>query len=158
MDIATSRFNNEVSEQFLRSLDEAFHTPEQVASHGEDIRDLLTLQRTQLLAHPARAIHRLATEGSRTRRGGVIRQASSCVIITLDNGQAVTVARAGDRVDYPDGSTSSIQPLAQDCGNVAVVGSPLANGDEIIDTPQDGVFIVSREGLPFSVELAAAEA
>ena len=79
-----ARFTNEVSPEYLRSLDH--HDPE----------------------HPTLAIFRLATEGSRSRNGGVIRKASSPVQIVLPNGDKVRVACAGDLVEYANGSSAAI--------------------------------------------------
>lgn len=127
MQSAPQRFTNEVPAEYLRSLDQ------------HDIR------------HPAVAIYRLATEGSSTRDGGVIRKASSGLKIRLDSGEEVRVACAGDLVEYADGSSSAIRSESgEEGGQVAVVGSRLANGDEIIDTPQGGMQLVKREGKPFS--------
>lgn len=127
MQSSTPRFTNEVSAEYLRSLDH--HDPE----------------------HPALAIFRLATEGSTSRNGGVIRKASSTVQITLPSGEKVRVACAGDLVEYADGSSAAIlSESGEGQGQVAVVGSRIANGDEIIDTPQGKTHLVKREGQPFS--------
>ncbi|MOA17554.1 hypothetical protein D3C78_1378180 [compost metagenome] len=97
------------------------------------------------------AIYRLATQGSRTRDGGVIRQATSPMTITLSGGQAVGVAQTGDWVEYPDGSQAQIITGAGEHSrlgehSVALVGSVLSNGDEIIDTLQDCALIVQQAG------------
>lgn len=127
MQSATQRFTNEVSPEYLRSLD-----------HDDP-------------AHPALAIFRLATEGSCSRNGGVIRQASSTMEITLPNGEKVRVACAGDLVEYADGSSAAILSESGEAqGQVAVVSSRIANGDEIIDTPQKATHLVKREGKQFS--------
>lgn len=129
MQSTPARFTNEVSPEYLRSLDH--HDPE----------------------HPALAIFRLATEGSRSRNGGVIRNASSPVEITLPNGDKVRVACAGDLVEYADGSSAVIlSESGEEHGQVAVVGSRIANGDEIIDTPQRVTHLIKREGKPFSLD------
>jgi len=149
MDLTSPRFTNKVSPEFLHSLDQPHFSPETLETFTEEMREFLRKQDEHRLAHPAEAIHRLATEGSRTLEGGVIRKASSGVFITLANGQDVGVARVGDLVEYPDGSSTAIRSQGgDDRGQAAVVGSRLANGDEIIDTPQDGVFLVSRRGEP----------
>jgi len=101
------------------------------------------------------AIYRLATQGSRTRKGGVIRQASAPLTITLDDGQVVRVAQTGDYAEYPDGSRAHIisgagaQGQLQDQA-IALVGSALSNGDEIIDTPQNTVLISKQQGVPMA--------
>lgn len=129
MQSSTPRFTNEVAPEYLRSLDH--HDPE----------------------HPAMAIFRLATEGSCSRNGGVVRKASSTMEIVLANGDKVRVACAGDLVEYADGSSAAIlSESGEGQGQVAVVGSRIANGDEIIDTPQNKTHLVKREGKAFSFD------
>ncbi|MNE10573.1 hypothetical protein D3C80_1032900 [compost metagenome] len=68
--------------------------------------------------------------------------------ITLHNGQQVRVAQQGDHAVYADGSTAQIVTGAgQENNHFALVGSQLSNGDEIIDTPQDRVYFVARDGV-----------
>lgn len=129
MQSSTARFTNEVSPEYLRSLDH--HDPE----------------------HPALATFRLATEGSRNRNGGVIRSTSSTMEIVLPNGDKVHVACAGDLVEYANGSSAAIlSESGEEQGQVAVVGNRIANGDEIIDTPQNKTHLVKRKGKPFSLD------
>lgn len=126
------RYNNEVSSEYLRSFD-----------HPE---------LTQKTAHPAIGIYRVATQGSRSRQGGVIDGASSSMSFRIEDGSQVTflkAAQVGDRVTYPDGRSAHIVTGAGDCnGNIALVGSRLSNGDEIIDTLFSGICIVAHEGKP----------
>ncbi|WP_050507332.1 PAAR domain-containing protein [Pseudomonas syringae] len=104
-----------------------------------------------LSAQPPIAIYRLATQGSQTRNGGVIQQATTKMEITLSGGQIVRVAQVGDEVQYPDGSTAQIVTgSGQETGDMALVGSRLSNGDEIIDTPQGTVYFVHYEGIPMA--------
>ncbi|WP_240963528.1 hypothetical protein [Pseudomonas umsongensis] len=57
-------------------------------------------------------------------------------------------ARKGDYVMYVDGSTAQIITGAGQVHNdVALVGSLLSNGDEIINTPQGGYVFIAREGV-----------
>lgn len=66
----------------------------------------------------------------------------------MDNGQKVRVARKGDDVMYADGSTAQIMTGAgQDYDHLALVGSYLTNGDQIINTPQGSALYVVREGV-----------
>lgn len=158
MDSTTPRFTNEVSAQFLQSLDESPDAPETLATFAESVRDQVLQQNEYCQAHPAQAIHRLACEGSRTREGGVIRKATTEMRITLHNGLEVSVAQAGDCAEYPDGSSAAILPHRHEEGShLAVVGSRLDNGDEIIDTVQDQVFLISRKGLLSSDGLHVTE-
>jgi len=149
MEMVSLRFDNNVSEDLLQSLNQPHYTAEQLAELPGDMRDLALQRNEELRIHPVIAIHRWATEGSRTRRGGVIRHADTQVVLTLESGEEVRLARTGDRVEYPDGSSAAILSFTPtEHAHVAVVGSQLANGDEIIDTPQSNVFFVTQEGLP----------
>lgn len=66
--------------------------------------------------------------------------------ISLSTGERVNVAVIGDEVEYPDGSTARIVTGAgEHFLDAALVGSRLENGDEIIDTPQDGVVLNVRK-------------
>jgi len=124
MQTAPQRFTNDVSSEYLQSL-------------GHD-----------QLGRPAKAIFRLASEGSRTRQGGTLYKGTSGYTITLDNGMKVGVGRVGDCIEYPDGSSSEILPGAcEESSEIAVVGSLLSNGDEILDTLQDLACIVVYEEL-----------
>lgn len=112
------------------------------------VRWITTIPNTrhwQSSAWPPKAVA-VATEVS-------IRNASSSVQIALPNGDKVRVACAGDLVEYADGSSAAIlSESGEEHGQVAVVGSRIANGDEIIDTPQQATHLVKREGKPFSVD------
>ncbi|EPA93934.1 hypothetical protein [Pseudomonas sp. G5(2012)] len=77
----------------------------------------------------------------------MIQQGTGLQEFKLENGQSVHGARKGDYVMYVDGSTAQIITGAGQVNNdVALVGSLLSNGDEIINTPQDGLVFVAREG------------
>ena len=105
-------------------------------------------QQTYIDTHPAIAIFRCATEGSHTRNGGVIQQGTGPLAFKLENGRSVRGALKGDYVLYADGSTAQIITGAGQVNNdVALVGSVLSNGDEIINTPQDGFVFIAREGV-----------
>lgn len=144
-------YTNEVSQDYFRECDQQRYTEEQLASFSEDVRELIQKQQDYLESHPPIAIYRLATEGSRTRDGGVIKSASTGQTIGLDNGQMVRVAQKGDSVVYADGSTAKIVTGAGESNsNVALVGSRLCNGDEIINTPQRRVQMLARKGVPMA--------
>lgn len=99
-------------------------------------------------AHRAHAIYRIATEGSQTRDGGVIKQGAAPLAFTLESGQKVRAAQKGDYVVYADGSTAQIVTGAgQGNSHMALVGSRLCNGDEIINTLQGGFLLVGRDGV-----------
>ncbi|MCW8275894.1 hypothetical protein IMF27_09460 [Pseudomonas sp. PCH199] len=137
-------YTNEVSPEFFRSLNNSPFTEAQLAQFDEEARAIIDQQRAYLEAHPPRAIYRFATEGSQTRDGGVIHHATSRLEFTLDCGRKVRAAQQGDVAIYADGRTAQIVTTAGE-GNsyLALVGSRLSNGDEIINTPQDiGLFVV----------------
>jgi hypothetical protein len=81
----------------------------------------------------------------------VIQQAAAPLTFTLDSGQKVTAAQKGDYVVYADGRTAQIVTGAgQGNSHLALVGSRLCNGDEIINTAQGGYLYVAREGVPMA--------
>jgi len=142
-------YTNEVSSEFLQSLDQAPFTEQQLEGFSEQA---LACHRQNLIFcenHPPIAIRRMATEGSQTRYGGVIVQASGVVQITLEDDQEVRVARVGDYALYANGQTARIVTGAgQSNSHVALVGSQLDNGDTIINTPQNVSLFVIRDGSP----------
>ena len=140
-------YTNELTPEILSSLDVSPFTEEQIAQSSEEIRAIMLQQRAYLETHRPCAIYRLATEGSQTRDGGVIERATSPLVITLDCGREVCVAQKGDCVVYPDGSSTQIVTCAGESNShLALVGSRLCNGDEIVNTLQGSVLIIRREG------------
>lgn len=66
---------------------------------------------------------------------------------TLADGEKVSAAIIGDLVEYPDASIAHIVTGAgQSYSNLALVGSLLDNGDEIVNTPQGCAVLVLRKG------------
>ena len=151
------RHTNEASPELLRTLDQSPFTELQLSSFSEEALAIIEQQQVYVRAHPPLAIYRVATEGSQTRNGGVIQQATAPLELTLDNGRQVRAAQKGDCVVYPDSSTAQIVTAAGE-GNshVALVGSYLSNGDEIINTPQDGILFIAREGVPTAADFLPA--
>lgn len=144
-------YTNEVSPEFLRSLNDSPFTEQQLATFNEQTLAIIRQRQAYVDAHPPVAIYRLATEGSQTRNGGVIQQATGPVEFTLDNGQHVRAAQKGDYVVYADGGTAQIVTTSgQKNSHLALVGSRLGNGDEIINTPQGHSLLVAREGVPMA--------
>ncbi|WP_223549391.1 hypothetical protein [Pseudomonas sp. A-B-19] len=141
-------YTNDVSPEYLRSLDNPHFTEQQIAQFHEHAQVVVRQQQAYIDTHPAIAIFRCATEGSHTRNGGVIQQGTGPLEFKLENGRSVRVARKGDYVLYADGSTAQIITGAGlDNNDVALVGSVLSNGDEIINTPQGGYVFIAREGV-----------
>jgi hypothetical protein len=144
-------YTNEASAEFLRRLDNPYFTEQQLAQFNEQAQATVRQQQAYVDTHPTIAIFRCATEGSQTRNGGVIQQATAPQELGLENGQLVRAARKGDYVMYADGSTARIITGAgQANSDVALVGSLLSNGDEIINTPQSACVFVAREGVPMA--------
>lgn len=139
---------NAVSPEYLRSLDTPHFTEQHIARFDEETQATVREQQAYLDAHPAIAIFRFAAEGSQTRKGGVIQQGTGPLAFKLESGLSVRVALKGDYVRYADGSTAQIITGAGQANNdVALVGSVLSNGDEIINTPQGGYVFIAREGV-----------
>lgn len=147
MEHATPRlYTNEVSPEFLQSLDKSHFTEQQLADFHEDALAIVNQRQAYINAHPPIAIYRVAAEGSQTRNGGVI-QATTPMEFKLDNGQQVRAAQKGDYAVYADGSKAQIVTgTGEGNSHFALVGSRLSNGDEIINTPQGGWVFIAREG------------
>ena len=142
-------YTNEVTPEYLRNLDNPVFSDEKLATFREETLEIISEQRDFCVKHPPTGIFRLATEGSQTRNGGVIKQTDSIMSFKLDNGDEVRGAHVGDHVTYPDGSTAEIVTGAgEHFYNAALVGSRLSNGDEIINTLQSCASLVTREGIP----------
>ncbi|MFJ4396217.1 hypothetical protein [Pseudomonas sp. NPDC089396] len=142
-------YTNEVSPEFLRTLDDSPYTEQQLAGFNEQALAIVSKNQVYARAHPPIGIYRVATEGSQTRNGGVIQQATAPLVFTLDNGQPARAAQKGDYVVYDDGRMAQIVTgSGEDNSNVALVGSYLSNGDEIINTLQGACLFVVREGVP----------
>lgn len=141
-------YTNEVSSEFLRTLDKSPFTEQQLAGFNEEAMAIINRQKAYVEAHPPIAIYRIATEGSQTRNGGVIKQTTSPMAFRLDDGQQVRAAHKGDYVVYADGSRAEIVTgSGQENSDIALVGSYLSNGDEIINTLQNCGSFVMRKGV-----------
>lgn len=142
-------YTNEASPEFLRTLGNSPFTEQQLADFDEHALAIVNENQAYAKAHPPIAIYRVATEGSQTRNGGVIQHATTPLEFKLDNGQQVRAAQKGDYVVYADGSTAQIVTGAgAGTSDLALVGSRLNNGDEIINTPQGACLLLAREGVP----------
>jgi len=146
-------YTNAASPEFLHSLDKQTLTDEQIASCTEEPLAVIQKNEAYKAAHPPIGIYRAASEGSQSRDGGVIAQASSPLSCNLDDGQTLRIARKGDHVTYPDGRTAQIITGAgQANSDLALVGSRLSNGDEIINTLNEGFLFVAREGVSMAAD------
>ncbi|ELW76967.1 TPA: PAAR domain-containing protein [Acinetobacter nosocomialis] len=87
------------------------------------------------------AIYYVAVHGAKTQNDGLVNSSSTNTEI-----KGLSIARVGDDVIYADGTTSKIISGAGtacivDGAPVALVGSRLENGDEIIESPNNTIAI-----------------
>jgi len=154
----STQYTNELPHEMLSGMGISVqHTPEQLAEMPDDIRHLIAEQAEFLRQHPVNAIYRVAVAGCLTRDGGVGVEFNSTPEeghkICLENGQWASVLTVGCTVTYPDGSLARIvngagsQYTSENRG-MALVGSRLDNGDEIISTPQHHTMLVVRDDVP----------
>lgn len=142
-------YTNEACADFLRDLDKSKITENIQDTCNEEVLTLVRQQQEYRKAHPPIAIYRIAAQGSQTRNGGVVEQATSAMGFKLSNGQHVRAAQKGDYAVYNDGTKAQIVTAAgADNSHIALVGSVLSNGDEIINTPQSSSLIILRAGVP----------
>lgn len=142
----SQQYTNELTPDVLERLRQPWLTDEFLAGVDPQTRQSLVAEMESVLQRAVLHIFRGATAGSLTRHGGVIREVSGKS--TLGGHYA---ARVGDKVVYSDGREATII-----CGagkgqitqgeSMALVGSMLDNGDEIISTPQGSQMCVFREG------------
>jgi len=134
--------------EFLRTLDKAPFTEQELAGFNEQVLAIVNEKQAYVKAHPPIAVYRVATDGSQTRNGGVVQHATSPMEFKLENGQQVRAAQKGDYVVYADGSKAQIVTASgEEHFHLALVGSHLSNGDEIINTPQGACVLVMRDGV-----------
>ncbi|MFJ4290741.1 PAAR domain-containing protein [Cupriavidus sp. NPDC089707] len=93
-------------------------------------------------------IYVAAFEGAKTAEGGEIMQGSGLYAY-----EGLTLVRVGDHATYPDGSTAVITAGAGhacvvDGVPVAIVGSPLSNGDTIAFRPVSALTFHELEDEP----------
>ncbi|MCM1963022.1 PAAR domain-containing protein [Acinetobacter pittii] len=86
-------------------------------------------------------IYYVAVHGAKTQNDGLVNVSS-----TNTKNKGLSIARVGDEVIYADGTTSKIISGAGtacivDGSPVALVGSRLENGDEIIESPNNTIAI-----------------
>ena len=132
------QYNNDLTPEILASLDKPTFSDDQVAGMSQEWQELITKQQTELKQHPVIDIYRIAVEGSLTRDGGILKTATSTSEVESSTGQKLRVAQTQDTVVYPDGTEATIISGAGEAAHnnagrsVALVGSRLSNGDEII--------------------------
>lgn len=142
----SQQYTNELTPDVVERLRQPKFTDELLAELDPQTRQSLVAEMESVLQRPVLHIFRGATAGSLTRHGGVIREVSGRS--TLGGHYA---ARVGDKVVYPDGREATIicgagKGRVMQGESMALVGSMLDNGDEIISTPQGCQMFVFREG------------
>ncbi|TBN98602.1 hypothetical protein EYZ49_12620 [Salmonella enterica subsp. salamae serovar 13,22:z:-] len=158
------QYTNELTADVLAEQNESSFSAKELADMSDDARAVVLEQEAFCRAHPVTAIYRVAVAGCLTRRGGTGAEFNpnpeEGYKIRLENGQWVSVLTEGCTVTYPDGSTARIISSAgkqhtYDGRGIALVGSVLDNGDEIISTPQNSLMIVARDGVPMGDDFLA---
>ncbi|EQA1622783.1 hypothetical protein V5K00_RS11640 [Enterobacter asburiae] len=142
------QYTNELTPEMLAAFDESPFTAEQLAAMNDESRSIIEKQNTYNLAHPVTAAYLIVTEGSLTRNGGKVFSEYNGRQIKLEDGTMLNVSRVGDEVRYPDGRSAKITNGAGNTPgeSIALVGSSLDNGDEIISCPQNVRRRVVRAG------------
>lgn len=157
------QYTNEMTPEVLTAMEQSSFTAEQLAGMDDEGRVLVTEHEDFKRHHPVIAIYRLAVEGSLTRDGGILKTATTGIEIEIEPGKKLRVAQTQDEVVYPDGSTAKIISGAGQAGHfanghsIALVGSRLSNGDEIISTPQKSAIKTIHKGLPVLDDFLAEE-
>lgn len=105
----------------------------------EDIEQTLKAEQLYWDNKP-QTIYHLAVNGAKSKNGGLVKATAKYKI------DGLSLARIGDEVIYADGTTTKIKTGAGnacivDGLSVALVGSQLENGDEIIDSPNISIAI-----------------
>ncbi|EHN8830318.1 TPA: hypothetical protein ACJIWA_001786 [Enterobacter bugandensis] len=149
------QYDNELTPELLARLNHSSFTAEELAELDDEVRALVAEQEASRRQHPIIAIYRPAVAGCLTRNGGTGDEfnpdSEKGRKIRLKNGVWASVLTESCTVSYPDGSHARIVSSAGNRNRlnrqgVAVVGSILDNGDEIISTPQGSNIMIVREG------------
>lgn len=158
--ISTPFYNNEISPERLQELNRPYFSEEQIKLFNSETADFIRRNQAEQLENPAIAIRLLASEGSQSKRGGVIKKGTSGSTVIIESGEELAIAQIGDPVEYPDGSVAYIKTGAGKAfSNLALVGSRLDNGDEIINSRQNiGHINILKNSPPESDFLPESEA
>lgn len=146
------QFNNETTPQLLADFDKSPFSNDELAAMDAVARQLIEENAEKVRQHPVTAIWRVAVAGSLTAHGGVVSVTDNSRLMDFGNGETARIAVEGDSVTYPDGRSARIVSSAgskatHNGRGLALVGSQLDNGDEIISTPQAHLVLLSRKGL-----------
>lgn len=146
------QFNNSATPQMLAEPDKSPFSEDELLAMDADARQIIEQNAERDRQHPVTAIWRVAVEGSLTARGGVVNVTDNNRRMDFGNGKTARIAVAGDLVTYPDGQSARIvtgagRKATHNEKGLALVGSLLDNGDEIISTPQEHLVLLSRKGI-----------
>ncbi|WP_181012924.1 hypothetical protein [Citrobacter amalonaticus] len=151
------QYTDELTPENFAELAQSPFAEKKLTTMSEEVRALIDEQEDYARNHPVTAIYRIAVAGCLTRLGGTAKEFSSDpnegYKIHLENGEWASVLTVGSIITYADGSTARIVSGAgflyeSEGKGVALVGSMLDNGDEVISTPQSGSMLTVREGIP----------
>lgn len=155
--LPTPFYTNDITPERLGEFNKPYLSEEQIKTFDPESAAIVRSNQAAQLANPAIGIRLFATEGSQTKRGGVIQKGTSPLVILIESGEKLTVAQMGDPVEYPDGSLAYIKTGAGKAnGNLALVGSRLDNGDEIINSRQCTGSICIRKNSPVASDFLPA--
>lgn len=132
------QYSNELTPAIVAELAMSPFTAEEIAAMDDGARAIIAEGKELERKHSINAIWRIATVGSITRRGGIVAPVERESKLLLENGRYASTATIATSA----GATS----MCNGAG-VALVGSVLDNGDEIISTPQGHTYLVTREGI-----------
>lgn len=154
------QYNNALTADTVANFAKSPFTSEEIAAMNDDARAVIAEQEAFKRNHPVTAIYRIATAGSLTRLGGMVKEAHHNSKIQLKNGTKASIALKGDIVEYSDGTTAHIvtssgKSKTYNGIGIAVVGSKLDNGDEIISTPQESVVFAVYKDVPVAEDFLA---
>lgn len=157
MSTATPLFyDNTVTDEHLRAMNCATNREPALAGADEFVFTTACRPGVPVAPNPVIAIYRPASEGSQSRDGGVILQATSAITCETREGETLRLAQPGDVVTYPNGTCARIITGSGTTQfNLALVGSRLSNGDEIINTRNDRFVFVERADTPLPDDFLA---
>jgi len=152
----TTQYTNEASAELLQKINAPYFSEADLATFDAQTAEWVRQRQAWEQQHPVIGIYRAATEGSLTRQGGIVQASHKEWTIDVGEEQPLGVARVGDKVVYPDGSHAEILTgSGKEYREVALVGSRLSNGDEIISTRQKSLLLVRRQGVPLPADFLA---
>ncbi|WP_275629289.1 PAAR domain-containing protein [Pseudomonas sp. 273] len=144
----TTQYTNEATAELLQKINTPYFSEADLATFDAQTAEWVRQRQAWEQQHPVIGIYRAATEGSLTRQGGMVQASHNEWTVDVGEEHPLRVARVGDKVVYPDGSHAEILTgSGKENRDVALVGSHLSNGDEIISTRQESLLMIRRQGV-----------